>query len=315
MLSLFDLHCDTAYEMLRQTQPLDQNTLAVSLEATRAFARYVQVMALWTPPAYSDEDGWIHLQAMLSNLKNDPSVKEGNALIQTAPTDPVISPTLMLSAEDARVLCGIPERVDALYAWGVRFLTPLWRGRSSIGGAHDTNEGLTPFGRAALRRAVTRGMVLDISHASEPSAEEIFAISAEGRIPVIASHSNAYAICPVSRNLRARQLKMITEGGGLIGINLHAPFLSDRHPADADDVLRHIDHFLANGAEHALALGCDFDGGEPPMTLSSPEALLSLAERMQQYYSDAVIRAIFFENAHRFVRTHIKSEPNSQEGS
>ena len=70
-LSLFDWHCDTANEMLRQTQSLMSNHLAVSLENASVFFDYTQVMALWTEHRLSDEEGWERYHAMLENLKAD----------------------------------------------------------------------------------------------------------------------------------------------------------------------------------------------------------------------------------------------------
>ena len=63
-LSLFELHCDTPYRMLTEGGALEQNSFAVSLERARSYRRYVQIMAHWTPPALSDEEGWEQLLAM-----------------------------------------------------------------------------------------------------------------------------------------------------------------------------------------------------------------------------------------------------------
>ena len=44
-LSLFDLHCDTAFEMLRKHVPLSGNGLALSLESTAKFKQYIQIFS------------------------------------------------------------------------------------------------------------------------------------------------------------------------------------------------------------------------------------------------------------------------------
>jgi microsomal dipeptidase-like Zn-dependent dipeptidase len=127
--------------------------------------------------------------------------------------------------EDARILGGKLERVDTLYRLGIRILNPLWKGETCIGGSHDTDSGLTRFGKESLSRAASLGMILDISHASEASAQEIFEIAEKANRPVIASHSNAYEVCPVSRNLKKSQIQKILSADGIIGINLHRHFL------------------------------------------------------------------------------------------
>ncbi len=313
-LSLFDLHCDTAYELYRRGQFLSQNTLAVSLEKASQFDRYIQVMALWTPPEWSDAEGWRRLSEMLARLQEDPALQMGQARLVTNRSELSLCPQLLLSVEDARILDGQLSRVDMLFSMGVRILTPLWRGISCIGGAHDADVGLTPFGSDALWRALTLGMIPDISHASRRSADEIFSLAKASGTPVIASHSNAYELCPVSRNLTKEQIKAIRACGGIIGINLHAPFLSINADATITDILRHIDYFLSEGMEYRLALGCDMDGGIMPREIPSVDALPRLAEALlAAHYSEKTIRAIFFDNAYRFANTYLLKS-HTQEG-
>lgn len=305
-LSLFDLHCDTAYEMLRTGQSLTSNRLKVSLERARAFQAYTQVMAHWTNDQLDDETGWKQFLAMRKHLEADAAIQTGTARIgfDDSPLDPSTA-TLLLAVEDARILAGKLDRVDILYAQGIRIVTPLWKGLTCIGGSHDTDEGLTDFGKAALERACGLGIVLDISHASERSASEIFEIAERYHRPVIASHSNAFAVCPVSRNLRNRQIKQILACGGVIGLNLHTAFLRTDGTPSIKDVLSHVEYFLSMDAEDALCLGCDMDGCDLPPDLPDLAALPVLAEEMlKRNYPETLIQKIFFQNATRFARTY-----------
>ncbi len=307
-LSLFDLHCDTAMEMLYHKVGLAKNELAVSLEKAAVFSEYIQVMAHFTDHDLDDESGWSRFWEMLNNLKTDPSVLSGKASIVTACPDRHTSPLLFLGVEDVRILAGKPERVDALYDAGVRIITPLWFGETCIGGSHNTDQGLTPFGKQALERAVALGIILDISHASVASADDIFAISEAHHRPVIATHSDAYELCPVSRNLHNDQIDRIVRCGGLIGINLYQGFLKENGKATAEDALAHIDYFLTLGAERCLALGCDMDGCRLPDDVPNVEALPHLAELMSKHgYSDALIGDIFYQNAFRFAQKYFQN--------
>lgn len=292
--------------MLRRGQSLAKNSLAVSLEKAKCFSHYTQIMALWTDHILSDEEGWTAFEAMLKNLKDDPSVACGDARIVTDYRDTSNAPTLILAVEDARILAGDLSRVKTLWGAGVRILTPLWKGVTSIGGSHDTDKGLTEFGRTALEHAVDLGMILDISHASVESADEIFEISRRAERPVIASHSNSYAICPVSRNLSDRQVRQILDSGGVIGLNLYGAFLSTHEGATAHDLLSHIEHFLSLGAQDALCLGCDMDGCTLPPDIPALDALPRLADDMLAHgYSESLVRAIFSENADRFATRYL----------
>ncbi len=306
MYSIFDLHCDTAEAMLASNQPLDDNTLAVSLKKAKAYETYTQVMAFWTHYRLSDEEGWDKMKLIHENLFADPAVKDGRVSIRTS-TPPRNGRNLLLSVEDARILGGRLERVDELWRLGFRLLTPLWCGETCIGGSHDTKSGLTSFGKAALKKACTMGMILDISHASEASADEIFQIADDASRPVIASHSNAYAVCPVSRNLRDGQIQTIIERGGVIGINLYKNFLQIDGNAAVSDVLRHVEYFLERGAEQALALGCDMDGADLPKDLPDLAALERLGDTLLDYYDEKTVRAILFENAYSFAERSLAS--------
>lgn len=306
-LSLFDLHADTACKMYEDGEPLFDNSLAVSLIRAQKYARYIQVMALWTPPEYGDEEGYFRLLKMVENLKNDTSISKGKAtLCSVCPSRESAIPSLMLSLEDARILNGHIERVGEIAAMGVRSVIPLWSGESCIGGAHNTNIGLTDFGKCAAKEMLSCDMLLDISHASEASSNDIFDLSATYGKPVIASHSNAYPICPVSRNLRNWQTSAILASGGIIGINLYRCFLEKNGEATLDSILRHIDHFLSHGAENALCLGCDMDGADMPDAIPDLACLSRLAEHLSAHgYSQKLIDALFFENAYRFTQKHL----------
>ncbi len=79
----------------------------------------------------------------------------------------------------------------------------------------------------------------------------------------MATHSNAYAICPHSRNLTDKQLAAIRESDGMVGLNFAVAFLRDdgRMVPDVplEQMLRHLDHLI----EH---LGEDRVGLAPTMT-------------------------------------------------
>ena len=306
-LSLFDLHCDTPYEMLQKKQPLTQNQLAVSLENASCFRQYIQVMAFWTDCRLDDEAGWQQYRAMLQNLTDDPAIQSKQAVIDTQVSNSIV-PTLLLAVEDARILCGRLERVEALYRDGVRILTPLWSGVTCMGGSHDTDVGLTDFGKSAIEKAVCLGMIPDISHASEQSADDIFQIATTYNRPVIASHSNSYTLCPVSRNLRDGQIRDLLRCDGVIGINLYQNFLKKCGTATVEDILPHIEYFLEQGAEKNLCIGGDWDGAKLPKDLPDLSALPRLAEKLvARNYSEELIQDLFFGNAFRFATKYIHS--------
>ena len=61
-------------------------------------------------------------------------------------------------------------------------------------------------------------MIVDTSHITMKGFWDI----AEAGLPLVATHSNAYAVCPVTRNLTDDQLRVIAETGGMAGLNFGA---------------------------------------------------------------------------------------------
>ncbi len=169
--------------------------------------------------------------------------------------------------------------------------------------AEETDMGLTERGRAFAEAAVELDMILDISHMSDAGAAELFEI---GRRRVMASHSNARAVCRHPRNLTDELFLKLVAARGICGINLYAPFVREDGQAAIDDVVRHIEHFagLDPHAELCLALGCDFDGCDRlPDGLSSSPELTRLAEALLRYnYPQDMVENIFYYNLYRFLR-------------
>lgn len=75
--------------------------------------------------------------------------------------------------------------------------------------------------------------------------------------PVMVSHANAYDICPHKRNITDAQFTALAQTGGLLGISFYPVFLGGD---TLDDVVAHIEHFMALGGQKNLCIGSDFDG-------------------------------------------------------
>jgi membrane dipeptidase len=70
------------------------------------------------------------------------------------------------------------------------------------------------------------GMMIDVSHVGEQTFWDAMAITTK---PVIASHSCAYSLCPIFRNLKDDQLKAIGKNGGVVHLNFYSGFLDSTH--------------------------------------------------------------------------------------
>lgn len=311
--SLIDTHCDTAYELFARGESLDSNTCHISLDRARVYKNYAQFFAVWSDKRLDDENAWQNFLKISDYLSSeldrlaDRAVAVGTASELDLAWDSGRT-AVFLAIEDARLLCRDVTRLDVIKARGVKYLTLLWSGETCIGGSHDTNAGLTDFGKAVVRGCFERGIIPDVSHASEKATDDIISIAYEYRKPIIASHSNSYKVYPHSRNLRDGHLKAICELGGTVGISLCPYHLADssKKSVGVDDVLRHIEHYLNIGGEDFSGLGCDLDGTSLPSGFSGLDSLAVIADELaRKNYSEELIEKIFWKNHYSFIKKYI----------
>jgi membrane dipeptidase len=95
-----------------------------------------------------------------------------------------------------------------------------WADSSTDKAVHN---GLTDFGKDAVREMNRLGMMVDISHVSDKTFYDALEVS---RAPLLASHSSCRAICDAARNMADQMMKDLAAKGGVIQINYHIGFLS-----------------------------------------------------------------------------------------
>ena len=199
--------------------------------------------------------------------------------------------------------------LDALYLFhdlGLRSLGPVWSHETIFGhgvpmaypGTPDTGPGLTARGKDLVRLCDELGILIDLSHMNEKGFDDVAAVSAA---PLVATHSNAHAICPSPRNLTDRQLHMIRERGGMVGLNFATFYLNPDGTADTgtgwEVMLRHLDHLIAELGEDHVGLGSDFDGCVVPDLIGDVTGVPALFAAMAAHgYDDALIARLARDN-------------------
>lgn len=196
--------------------------------------------------------------------------------------------------------------LDVLYQAGLRSLGPVWS-RSTIFGdgvpfrypsSPDTGPGLTDAGLRLVKRCNELGIMIDLSHLNEAG---FWDVARHSNAPLVATHSNAHAICPHSRNLTDAQLAAVRESDGMVGLNFAVAFLRDDGKMLADvpltQMLRHLDHLIAQLGEDRVGLGSDYDGAVVPQDLTSCAGLPKLREAMLEHgYGEALVAKLCHEN-------------------
>jgi membrane dipeptidase len=157
---------------------------------------------------------------------------------------------------------------------------------------------LTEAGKRLVKQCNELGILVDLSHLNEAGFWDVAAAS---NAPLVATHSNAHALCEHSRNLTDRQLKAIAASDGLVGLNFATAMLRPDGQMVAetslDVLLAHLDHMLGILGEGRVGLGSDFDGAVVPHEIGDASGLPRLVDAMARHgYSDDLIDAICFEN-------------------
>ena len=210
----------------------------------------------------------------------------------------------------------IDSNLDALeiyFAAGLRSLGPVWSRPNHF--AHgvpmgfnrspDQGPGLTDAGFALVRACNELGILIDLSHLNEAGFWDVARVS---EAPLVATHSNVHALCPVSRNLTDKQLDAIAESDGIVGLNFAVSFL---HPEGSHDtsattieiMLRHIDYLVERIGIDRVALGSDYDGTDIPDEMGDVSGLPKLLVALRANgYGEEELRKIAHENWLRVLR-------------
>lgn len=313
-MNLFDLHCDTAYELYKKKTSLGHGDCHISLDRAARYPHYGQVMAIWSDKRLDDDTAYHQFHHIADNLLRSVDEERSRAMLCRTADDlhtawEADKSALFVAVEDARLLGGEMDRLPVLYARGVRFLTLTWGGSTCIGGSHDTDAGLTEFGRNVVEQCFALGIVPDLSHASDATMTEVLHMAKAAGKPVIATHSNARAVRDHRRNLTDEEFCAIRDLGGVVGISLcPAHLASADEPRDVNAIVRHIEHYLSLGGEKTVCMGGDLDGTNLPDGFSGIEDLGKIAEALAvRGHSDALINAIFCGNAVRFIEKNLKA--------
>ena len=224
---------------------------------------------------------------------------------------------VLVAVEGGHAIEDSIERLRELHAAGARYMTLTWNNGTSWAGAAEglggtRRGGLTAFGRDVVREMNRLRMLVDVSHVSEATFWDALDAS---DAPVIASHSNARALCDHWRNLRDEQLRAVGESGGVVGLNFFSEFVDPEFGRRAGRaplalLADHADHLAAVAGIDHVALGSDFDGIRfTPAGLDDVTCLPVLVQALlDRGWRDDDVRRLLGANAMRVMARVLASE-------
>ena len=304
---VFDLHCDTALELLGKDRcsigSLRKNELHIDLERAGTLAGYAQCFACFTSPKQylpgnaTVEDMFEREMATIirETERNGDLIRLTYSAAEIEANRKKGLMSAVLTIEGPAGIGYNPDLLEDLYNIGFRITTLCWNEQNPLTGSCVTGGGLTEQGRDYVRKSQEVGMVVDVSNISDEGFWDVIEMTQK---PIIASHSNSQALWNIPRNLTDEMYLAICRTGGTVGINVYGAFLGEN--PDIDTVCDHIFHFLQlSGNDKHLSLGGDWDGIDSlPNGFADIRDYDRLAERLlQRGLSEKTVENVFWNNA------------------
>lgn len=206
----------------------------------------------------------------------------------------------------------ISNAIHACNEISIKHTTLTWNETNFIATGvsnQSNNSGLRENGRYTIQRLEEYGWLIDVSHLNDASFWDVVHHT---NVPLLASHSNARALCPHYRNLTDEQIKAIAESGGLIGVNTYGSFVDTDEPT-MEKFINHIIYIAELvGIEH-VGFGFDFvdylqnydlgnDMSNMTKGLENTTKIPDLLNEMiKRGFSTKDIQKIAFENFYNFL--------------
>lgn len=179
----------------------------------------------------------------------------------------------LFGVEGGHMIEGDLNKLEALYKRGVRYMTLTWNNSTEWASSamdesslvnlnkEDSNAqapqrtmGLNTFGKEVIKKMNDLGMMVDLSHVGEKTFWDAIQTTTK---PVLISHSNAYTLCPVFRNLKDEQIDAVGKNGGVIQLNFYSAFIDSSFKKTEKIFLQNkqakIDSLVATGMQKEYA--------------------------------------------------------------
>lgn len=190
---------------------------------------------------------------------------------------------VILGFQNAAMMGDDASRVATFANAGVRVIQLTYNGPNQLGDGSmaPSNRGLTPFGREVVRQLNHHRVLVDLSHSGEQTCLDAIAASIE---PVAITHTGCRAVADLPRNKSDKELKLVADRGGFVGVYF-MPFLAVGRQPMAADLIAHIEHAIQVCGEDHVGIGTD---GTVPKIDDMPAYMRGLEEEVKQRKASGV---------------------------
>ncbi|KOS67551.1 diguanylate cyclase [Lysinibacillus contaminans] len=302
-MDIIDLHCDVLMKLttletanFKDDERLQSNKGRLQLGQVKA-----QVFAIFIDPKIPQSMKFLEVMRQIEAFHMHVLQTEGMVHITDWSQLECLAPHeigAILSLEGCDAIGDDITKLQAVLDAGVKLVGLTWNGENSVayGAEQDAKLGLKPFGKEVVNILNERDIIIDVSHLNEQGFWDVLPLAKH----IIASHSNARALCDHPRNLTDKQARALVEHGGHIHVVYYPHFIGDN--ASMEDLVAHVKHFAdLVGVEH-LGLGSDFDGIDVTVDgLAHAGEAQNLLEALREHFSIEEVRGIANANFRRYI--------------
>jgi len=184
---------------------------------------------------------------------------------------------VILGFQNAAMMGSDMSRVDTFAKSGVRVIQLTYNGPNQFGDGSmvPDNRGLTPLGRDLVQALNRNRVLVDLSHSGERICLDAAVASSQ---PIAITHTGCRALTDLPRNKSDRELRLVAEKGGFVGIYF-MPFLAIGRQPTAADLVAHIEHAIKVCGEDHVGIGTD---GSVCAIDDMPAYMRALEQEVQQ---------------------------------
>ncbi|MCI8347397.1 MAG: hypothetical protein HFJ12_05590 [Bacilli bacterium] len=207
------------------------------------------------------------------------------------------------------------KELENLYHLGLRNILLVWNNKNKYGSGNRTEEGLTELGREFIKKAVSLGISIDLSHMNKNTFWDTVKLLERFKdermlVKVLASHSNSYKLCQNKRNLNDDQILAIKKLGGIIGLVGYGPFINAEEKDLEQNYLEHIKYMESLIGIDNIAIATDnMDFAQDLFGIDEDISLLNhktLKEKLNKilsnYYKEKEKEKILYKNVKKYFK-------------
>lgn len=302
-MKIFDLHADIGTDCLAHEDDINRFDAYHLPKLEKG-----EVTTVVAASFFSGTESWEVMQKMITTTRNQLIKSKVNFVRNKALLDDS-KYNAILSVEG---MCGIQEEVEDKIKWlkehNILIGSLCWNESNALatGKLGSKDRGLTDLGKRVITKMDECGIVIDVSHANEKTFWDIVKTSNKS---IIATHSNAKALCSAERNLSDDQIREIAKRGGIIGLNACRYFIDDKEDnQDAKHLALHGKYIAELVGHKHVAIGFDFmdyfEDGSNSMGKDLVSAIdaQNLVVELEKYFTKKEVEDICYNNAYNFIK-------------